>query len=250
MHDAKVVLNAAHVSVSYRIASRKFGSLKEYALSRLKRENHDVRDFHALRDVSVAVEAGQCVGLIGHNGSGKSTLLKVMAGILKGQSGRIEVNGRLTSLIELGVGFDSELPARDNIYLGCCLMGFSRAEIDAKFDQIIDFAQLRDFLDFPVKNYSSGMYARLGFACATAFDPEILLVDEVLAVGDEAFQARCHSRINELKSRGGGIVLVTHDMGAVQQFCDVVHVLDHGQLVFKGDVQEGIARYRSLIGVQ
>jgi len=250
MAEPRVVLSAANVSVSYRIGSRKFGSFKEFVLSRLRGESNDLREFHALSDVSIDIGAGHCVGLIGHNGSGKSTLLKVLAGILRARDGRINVNGRMTSLIELGVGFDSELQARDNIYLGCSLMGFSRAEIDAHFDQILDFAQLRDFMDFPLKNYSSGMYARLGFACATAFNPDILLVDEVLAVGDEAFQARCHKRINELKSKGSGIVLVTHDMGAVQQFCDSVCVLDHGKLVYQGTPQEGIARYRSLIGVQ
>jgi ABC-2 type transport system ATP-binding protein len=172
------------------------------------------------------------------------------AGILDPTLGLVSYQGRLTSLIELGAGFDGELPAIDNIYLACTLMGIGKEEIRNKLDQIIDFAELKDFLDFPIKNYSSGMAARLGFACATVVDPEILLIDEVLAVGDEAFQLKCFNRINTLKQAGKSIVLVTHDMNAVERFCDRVYLLDSGTLVFEGSPMDGIERYRQALGIQ
>ncbi len=226
---------------------RKFSSLKEFVVSKIKGERRKINHFQALNDVSIDVRNGECVGLIGHNGCGKSTLLKVLAGILPPSHGKVGHVGRMTSLIELGAGFDSELGAVDNIYLACSLMGFSRQEIRSKIDEIIDFAGLRDFLDFPIKNYSSGMAARLGFSCATIVRPDILLVDEVLAVGDEAFQHKCFEKISGLKKDRKGIILVTHDMSAVQTFCDRVYVLDHGSLVFSGNVEDGIAKYRELL---
>ncbi len=247
MQSENPLLKAQSISVSYQILSRKFGSFKEYILSKIKGEKIKVQEFHALKGVSVDLFPGECIGLIGHNGSGKSTLLKVIAGILKAKIGNVDYSGRMTSLIELGAGFDSELPAYDNIYLSCTLMGFSRKEINENVDKIIQFAELQDFLDFPIKNYSSGMTARLGFACATAIDPDILLIDEVLAVGDERFQKKCHDRINELRKKGKGIILVSHDMSAIESFCDRVYVLNHGDLVHEGDVIQGIAKYRELM---
>lgn len=241
------LLTADNIEVSFQMHSRKFGSFKELLLARLRGEKIRVDEFQALKGVSIHVQPGECVGLIGHNGSGKSTLLKVLTGILEPKNGRVQHKGHLTSLIELGAGFDSELPATDNIFLGCCLMGYSKKQIAARFKDIISFAELENFLDFPLKNYSSGMYARLGFACATAFDPDIVLVDEVLAVGDEGFQAKCHQKVKELKGSGKGIVLVTHDMNAVKNFCERVYVLHHGLVVYEGAVDTAIAKYRELM---
>lgn len=249
MITSSPLLTAENIKVSFQMHSRKFGSFKELLLSKIRGEKTEVENFEALKGVSIHVNPGECVGLIGHNGSGKSTLLKVLTGILEPRSGKVDYRGRLTSLIELGAGFDSELPAKDNIFLGCCLMGYSKKQIAARFEEIIAFANLKDFLDFPLKNYSSGMYARLGFACATAFDPDIVLVDEVLAVGDEAFQTKCHRKVNELKIAGKGIVLVTHDMNAVKNFCERVYVLDHGQVAFEGPVDAAVQKYRDLMGL-
>ena len=241
------LLTADNIAVSFQMHSRKFGSFKELLLAKLRGEKIHVDEFQALKGVSIHLQPGECVGLIGHNGSGKSTLLKVLTGILEPKNGQVQHTGHLTSLIELGAGFDSELPATDNIFLGCCLMGYSKKQIAERFKDIISFAELENFLDFPLKNYSSGMYARLGFACATAFDPDIVLVDEVLAVGDEAFQAKCHQKVKELKDSGKGIVLVTHDMNAVKKFCERVYVLHHGLVVYEGAVDAAIAKYRELM---
>lgn len=245
-----VKLTANDISVRYQLPERQFGNLKEYLISKIKREKIVVNEFKALKSVSIKLKPGECVGLIGHNGCGKSTLLKVLAGILSPTSGDVAYKGRLTSLIELGAGFDNELTAIDNIYLACTLMGVAKSEIKMRLDEIIAFAELEQFLHFPIKNYSSGMTARLGFACATIVDPEILLVDEVLAVGDEAFQKKCLDRIESLKSRGKSIVLVTHDMGAVERFCDRVYLLDHGNLIFEGEPLKAIPRYREALGIQ
>ena len=243
------LLTADQIEVSFQMHSRKFGSFKELILTKLRGEKVNVEEFIALKGVSIKIYPGECVAIIGHNGSGKSTLLKVLSGILDPKAGRVSYNGHLTSLIELGAGFDSDLPAKDNVYLGCCLMGYSKKQIDAKFKDIIAFAELESFLDFPLKNYSSGMYARLGFACATAFDPDIVLVDEVLAVGDEAFQAKCHQRVNELKKSGKAIVLVTHDMNAVKNFCERAYVLHHGEVAYEGAIDPSVKKYRELMGL-
>jgi len=241
------ILSASGVSVNFLIPSRRFGSFKEYVLARLKREKLEHREFTALRDVCINLYPGECIGLIGHNGSGKSTFLKVIAGILKPTSGNVISTGRMTSLIELGAGFDSELTAADNIYLSCTLMGITQREIKSSIDSIIAFAELAGFIDFPIKNYSSGMTARLGFACATVIEPEILLVDEVLAVGDERFQEKCFARIRELKSKGKGIIIVSHDANAIKAFCDRVYVLHHGEVKYEGQVGPGIDKYRELM---
>ncbi len=249
MSSTQPVLTADSISVSYRVPSRRFGSLKEYVVARLRGEKVDKIEFKALDDVSVRVYPGECVGLLGHNGSGKSTLLKVMSGILKAQTGKVVTVGRLTSLIELGAGFDPELPAADNILLSCTLMGFPPKEIKLRIADILKFAELEDFQTFPLKNYSSGMYARLGFACATAIDPDIVLIDEVIGVGDEAFQIKCHTRLNQLRAAGKAIILVTHDTHAVRKFCSRVYCLHHGKVMFEGDTEAGIEKYRVLLGL-
>ncbi|MBW3658430.1 MAG: ABC transporter ATP-binding protein, partial [Actinobacteria bacterium] len=205
-------------------------------------------DFNALEDVSFSIEHGETVGIIGHNGSGKSTLLKVLARILPPDEGTVELNGRLASLLELGAGFHGDLSGRENIYLNGAILGLTRSEIDDRFDDIVDFAGVRPFLDTAVRNYSSGMYVRLGFAIAVNVDPDILIVDEVLSVGDAQFQARSLERMQRFQSRGRTVVIVSHDLGAIQELCDRTIVLDRGRVAFDGPAKEGVQLYAQLMG--
>jgi ABC-type polysaccharide/polyol phosphate transport system ATPase subunit len=197
----------------------------------------------ALQNVSLTLGRGRMVGIIGSNGSGKSTLLKVLGGILKPTSGQVSVHGRVSALIELGAGFHPEFTGRENVFINGVLLGLSRAEIRARFDEIVAFAGLEAFVDSPVKTYSSGMYMRLGFAIAVTVDPDVLLIDEVLAVGDEAFQHRCVGKIQEFKAAGKTIVLVSHDLGSIERLCDEAVWLDGGRLQAHGEAREVVSRY-------
>jgi len=238
------VIRARGVSKSFR-GSARATSLKE----RVLKLGHGTGErFYALRDVTLDVPAGHSVGLIGPNGSGKSTLLKILTGILRPSAGEVEVRGRVSSLLELGAGFNGELSGRDNVYLNASLLGLSRKETDGLFDSIVAFSELEDFIDNPVKHYSSGMYVRLGFAVAVHVDPDILLVDEVLAVGDEAFARKCLDKIGEFQREGRTILFVTHSLDLVDQICDRGVVLDHGRVVFDGDPQFATGTLRGLLG--
>lgn len=244
----KLLLSCSDIEVKYHLAAKRYSSLKEFLIAKISREYNPEEEFVAVTNVSFSVEQGECVGLLGHNGSGKSTLLKVIAGIISPVQGRVVMDGQLGSLIELGAGFDPELPAKDNIILTGMLMGFSRKYTLGKIDEIIAFAELEDFIDFPLKNYSSGMYARLGFACATIIQPDLVLIDEALAVGDEKFQKKCLLHLNHMRIVSGcGIILVTHDMHAIESFCSRVIVLYQGSKIYDGDVPGGIAKYRELL---
>jgi lipopolysaccharide transport system ATP-binding protein len=236
------------VGMCFRMYRERVNTLKQAVVSRF-RHLRSIDEFWALREVSFTVRPGESVGLIGQNGSGKSTLLKLAAGVLKPSSGTVAVEGRIAPMIELGAGFDPELSGRDNVFLNGVLMGHSRREMATKFDRIVEFSELADFIDMPVKNYSSGMYARLGFAIAADVDPEILIIDEVLAVGDERFQAKCRDRIRAIRSGGCTIFYVSHAMGSVTELCDRVLLLDHGKLVFDGAPDQAIAHYRSQQGM-
>src|SRR5689334_11254787 len=204
-------------------------TLKERALHPLRRRSGT--DIVALRDVNFAVAPGEFFGIVGRNGSGKSTLLKCMAGVYATDQGRIWVDGRLSTFIELGVGFNPDLPARDNVMLNATMLGLSPREARRRFDAVIDFAELHDFTDLKLKNYSSGMLVRLAFAVMIQVDADVLLIDEVLAVGDAAFQQKCHDEFGRLRRSGATVLLVTHDMAAVQRFCERALLLDHGRLV-------------------
>src|SRR5574341_2029724 len=197
-------------------------------------------EFWALRDVSFEIEQGSTFGLVGENGSGKSTLLKCMANILRPDEGRIAVTGRVSALLELGAGFHPELSGRDNVYLNGAILGLSKRQLDQRFDDIVAFAGIDRFIDSPVKNYSSGMYVRLGFSVAINVDPDVLLIDEVLAVGDAEFQQRCTDKIVELKEQGRTIIVVSHSMDSVRNLCDQVVLLEHGRLVTVGPAVEVI----------
>lgn len=235
------------VSKRFRIYHERNQSVKS-AIMRRGRAKYE--DFWALSDIDLEIPSGGTFGLVGHNGSGKSTLLKCLARILVPDKGRVSVNGRISALLELGAGFHPELSGRDNIYLNGAILGLSKRDLDAKYDEIVQFAGLEQFIDTPVKNYSSGMYVRLGFSVAINVDPDILLVDEVLAVGDQAFQQRSAAKFQEFKDAGKTIVVVSHSLGSVREICDRVAWLDHGRVLESGETDEIVARYAEVAGVQ
>jgi ABC-2 type transport system ATP-binding protein len=230
--------------VSKRFVLLRDKSVKERLLNvTASRANRQA--FWALRDIDLSIASGSTVGLIGHNGSGKSTLLKLVGGIMQPTSGSVSRRGRLAALLELGAGFHPDLTGRENVYLNAALLGLSRRDTRDAFDQIVEFSGVEDFIDTAVKFYSSGMYVRLAFAVAVHVDPDLLLVDEVLAVGDEAFQAKCLDKIREFQREGRTIVLVSHALGQVQELCDRVAVLHHGAMIFDGAAVEGVKVLRS-----
>jgi len=242
-------IELTNVSKVYRrYSGRQFATLKSALLQRsILRDLQPNETFPALSDVSFAVPKGSTFGVIGRNGSGKSTALKVVAGITKPTSGTVQVNGRVSALIELGAGFHPEISGRENVFINGIMLGLSKREVEARFDQIVDFAELREFIDAPVKTYSSGMYMRLGFAVAIHVDPDVLLVDEVLAVGDEGFTHKCLDKFAEFRRRGRTILLVTHSLGLVERFCDEAVWLDGGRLHGDGDPKRVVGAYLSAV---
>ena len=232
------------VSKSFRLPHERVHTLKERALHPLRKSGYDA--LRALRDVSFVVERGEFFGIVGRNGSGKSTLLKCLAGIYAADRGDIYVNGRMSTFIELGVGFNPDLPARDNVMINATMLGLSPREARRRFDAVIDFAELRDFMDLKLKNYSSGMMVRLAFSVMIQVDAEILLIDEVLAVGDASFQQKCFEEFERIKRSHSTVLFVTHDMGSVQRFCDRALLLEHGKIADLGDPQHVGNRYLEL----
>jgi ABC-type polysaccharide/polyol phosphate transport system ATPase subunit len=238
-------LRLNHVSKRYRLRREVEGDASQHVLLRkLQSLRRRSEDFWAVRNVTFEVERGEALGIIGHNGAGKSTILKLLSNITAPTAGEITINGRLSALIEVGSGFHPELTGRENIFLNGSILGMRRREIAAKFDSIVDFAGVRQFIDTPVKRYSSGMYVRLGFSIAAHLDPDILLLDEVLAVGDAAFQAKCLRRITELKEAGTTIVFISHDLGAVERLCDRVILMRRGEIAASGETRGVIAEYQ------
>jgi homopolymeric O-antigen transport system ATP-binding protein len=230
------------VSKRFRLAHGQYNSLKERLIHGGRRQATE--DFWALSDVSLTVKEGETVGILGRNGSGKSTLLKCICGVLQPTSGEVAVRGKLAGLLELGAGFQQDLTGRENIYLNGSLLGMSKREVDKVFDAIVDFSELEEFIDGPVKFYSSGMYVRLGFAVAVNMDPDILVVDEVLAVGDERFQRKCIDRVSQFQREGRTILLVTHSADTVRSICDRGVVLSHGRMVAEGEPGEATRIFR------
>jgi lipopolysaccharide transport system ATP-binding protein len=243
MRDGQIILQ--DLGIRYRIYREKVSTLKEAVANRF-RHLRSAEMFWALRHVSLDIPRGEAIALVGHNGSGKSTLLKTIAGVLQPSEGAVAAQGRISPMIELGAGFDPELSGRDNIYLNGALLGFSHKQMEAKFQRIVDFSELGDFIDLPVKNYSSGMYARLGFAIAQDVEPDILIVDEVLAVGDERFQEKCKRRIQDFRTSGVTFVFVSHALATARELCPRAAVLHHGRLEFDGPSDAAWDRYREL----
>lgn len=225
----ETVIEVKDVSMHFNLMVERVDSIKEYVM-KLVKSKLLYNDFVALSHVSFDVHKGEIVGLVGLNGAGKSTLLKIIAGVLKPTEGKVITRGTIAPLIEVGAGFDPELTARENVYLNGAILGHDRKFMDSKFDEIIDFAELRNFVDVPVKNFSSGMYARLGFAIATMVQPDILIVDEVLSVGDYKFQKKCEDRIQAMLDKGVTVVLVSHDINMIENLCTKVVWLEHGHL--------------------
>lgn len=230
-------------NLSKRFVLRKDKSLKERVVNFGRSRAHK-EDFWALKDVNLTIQAGSTIGLVGANGSGKSTLLKAIGGIIAPTEGEILRRGRLAALLELGAGFHPDLTGRENVYLNAAILGLSRDDVDGYFDSIVEFSEIGDFIDTQVKFYSSGMYVRLAFAIAIHVDPDILLVDEVLAVGDEPFQKKCMAKIEEFQQDGRTIVFVSHAVEMIREVCDRVVVLKHGQVVFDGEADQGIDALR------
>src|SRR5882762_1127928 len=227
-----------------RYGGRHFSTLKSALLQRsILRDLQPSETFPALKEVSFSVPKGSTYGVIGRNGSGKSTALKLVAGITKPTSGTVRVEGRISALIELGAGFHPEISGRENVFINGIMLGLTKRQIHERFDEIVDFAELREFIDAPVKTYSSGMYMRLGFAVAIHVDPDVLLVDEVLAVGDEGFTHKCLDKFAEFRRRGKTILLVTHSLNLVERFCDQALWLDSGHAMIHGDPKRVIGAY-------
>lgn len=231
------IIEVNNVSMMFNKSSEKIDSIKEYFV-RLMKHQLLFEEFWALKNISLVVEKGDSVGIVGLNGSGKSTLLKIIAGVMKPTKGSAKVHGSVAPMIELGAGFDMDLSARENIYLNGSVLGYSRSEMDAKAESILEFAELWDFVDVPLKNYSSGMVARLGFSIATAYTPDVLIVDEVLGVGDYKFQEKCEKRINEIVESGATVLFVSHSIEQVKKLCKRVLWLEKGMQVMYGDVEE------------
>lgn len=244
--DQDPMIIVDHVDMVFNIANEQLNSLKEYFI-KIARHELMFREFKALNDISFTVNRGDVYGIVGTNGSGKSTLLKIIAGVLEPSKGSCKVNGTIAPLIELGAGFDYELTARENTYLNGSLLGYSKQFIDENFDAIIDFAEIRDFVDMPLKNYSSGMVARIAFAIATITVPDILIVDEALSVGDFRFQEKCTQRINDLvHNHGTTLLFVSHSIDQVENLCEKALWIEKGNMRMNGDVREVCEAYRSM----
>ncbi len=238
----ETVIKVKNLSKKFRRFSSAGDAMKEFIHPFRKRYHNE---FWALKDVSIEIKRGECIGIIGRNGSGKSTLLQILCGIMPPTSGELAVNGRIAALLELGAGFHPQFSGRDNVYLSGALMGFTKEDMEEKFQSIADFADIGDFIDQPVTMYSSGMFVRLAFSVAIHVDPEILIIDEALAVGDMRFQQKCYRKINEFKEKGNTIILITHDMAAVKNFCSTAAWLNDGKISMTGPPVEIIKSYTS-----
>lgn len=237
MGKAETVIELEHVGMKFNLSQEKVDSLKEYFIKFVKKELM-YNEFWALRDVSFKVYKGDRIGILGLNGAGKSTLLKVIAGVYKPTEGTIKKKGRIVPLLELGAGFDKQYTGRENIYLYGALLGYSKEFLDEKFDSIVKFSGLKKFMDVPLKNYSSGMKSRLGFSIATSVNPDILILDEVLSVGDTKFRRKSEKRIMKMFDRGATVLFVSHSIEQVRRLCDKAILLENGQIIAQGGVEE------------
>ncbi len=249
MDTNNISIRAEHLTQRFRVIHERPDTVREL-FAKFLRKPVNYHDFEAVSDVSLTVRKGEMVGLIGRNGSGKSTLLKMIAGVYRPTKGTVQVEGTVAPLIELGAGMHPELTGRENIILNGLLMGYSKRDMAEREQRIIDFADIGDFINAPIKQYSSGMYLRLAFSVATEVDPDVLLVDEILAVGDLAFQQKCFKRLDSFRASGKTILMVTHSVGQVRERCDRALFLDKGQLIYDGDAAEAVGRYMEASGLE
>ena len=232
-----VVLKVEHVSMRFNLSNEKVDDFKDYIIKLIKRDL-TYKEFWALKDVSFELNKGDRLGILGMNGAGKSTLLKVIAGVLKASEGTVWTKGKIVPLLELGAGFDKQYSGAENIYLYGAMLGYTKEFIQSKFDEIVEFSELGDFINVPVKNYSSGMRARLGFSIATVVQPDILILDEVLSVGDASFKEKCEERIQKMFNQGVTVLFVSHSLNQVKSICNRAILLEKGQLIADGDILE------------
>ena len=242
-------LKVEHVGMKFNLSKEKVDNLKEYFIKFVKKEL-TYQEFWALKDVNFEVQAGDRVGIVGLNGAGKSTLLKVISGVLKPTEGSVTTNGKIVPLLELGAGFDKQYTGAENIYLYGALLGYSKSFIDEKYDEIVEFSELGEFIDVPVKNYSSGMRARLGFSIATVVKPDILILDEVLSVGDAQFRKKSEARIQSMFAQGVTVLFVSHSLEQVKRICNKAIMLEHGTVIAQGDVEDMATIYSTLLNKQ
>ncbi|MBR5112202.1 MAG: ABC transporter ATP-binding protein [Clostridia bacterium] len=243
---SKPAIEVKNMSMMFNLNSEKVDNLKEYFIKLLKRQIH-FTEFWALKDINLTVEKGDRVGILGFNGAGKSTLLKVIAGVLKPTEGTVSVSGVVAPMLELGAGFDSNYSGKENIYLYGATMGYSRKFIEKKFDEIVEFSELQNFMNVPVKNYSSGMRARLGFAIASAVEPDILILDEVLSVGDAKFRKKSEAKIMSMFDKGVTVLFVSHSVDQVLKICNKAIILDHGKIIASGGAEEICEEYNKMV---
>lgn len=237
-----IAISVKNVTMKFNMSKEKVDSIKEYFVKLLKRQLM-FTEFTALKDISFEIKKGEVFGIVGLNGAGKSTLLKVVSGILKPTEGEVSIRGTISPLIELGAGFDPDLTARENIFLNGYVLGYTKDYIKEKFDDIVEFSELEEFLDVPIKNFSSGMIARLGFAIATVVRPDILIVDEILSVGDYKFQEKCEKRIDDMMAGGTTVIIVSHSIEQIQRLCDRVLWLEKGKAKMFGETNKVCERY-------
>lgn len=243
--NEKIAVDVSDVSMHFNMASENINSLREY-LTKLTKKQLFYKDFIAVNNISFQVNKGEIFGIVGTNGSGKSTLLKMIAGVLTPTTGTIQTNGKIAPLIELGAGFDAELTGRENIYLNGAVLGYSKPFIDEHYDEIVEFAEIGDFMDMPLKNYSSGMVSRIAFSIATAVKPDILIADEILSVGDFRFQEKCMNRIRGLMEKGATILLVSHSIEQIRSMCDRALWIEKGNLKIIGNANEVCDAYGAI----
>lgn len=241
-----IAVKVENVSVMFNLNKEKVDNIKEYFIKLVTRKLR-FTEFWALSDVSFTIEKGERLGVLGFNGAGKSTLLKTVAGVLKPTKGSVEVDGVIAPLLELGAGFDSNYTGKENIFLYGATMGYSRKYIEDRYDEIVEFSELGDFINVPIKNYSSGMRARLGFSIATAVDPEVLILDEVLSVGDAKFKAKSEKRVQSMFKKGVTVLFVSHNTAQVRRLCNKAIILDHGKIIASGEVNEVCDKYDELV---
>ena len=244
---AKTILEVKNVSMKFNLSKEKVDTFKDYIIKSLKREIH-YNEFWALKNVSFKLKKGDRLGILGLNGAGKSTLLKVIAGVYDPTEGSVKRGGKIAPLLELGAGFDSQYTGAENIFLYGSVLGFSRSFLEEKFDEIVAFSELKEFIDVPIKNYSSGMRSRLGFSIATIVSPEILILDEVLSVGDAKFRRKSEEKIMSMFDKGATVLFVSHSVAQVERLCNKAIILEHGKIIASGDVKDVTKIYREMTG--